>query len=581
MSAHVRCRFIGEVNMSDAVSSCDGPRMPHRTGQHPEEGQHMSTRRYIDSFAMVGRFGRKDVEAEYSTEALLEEMEWCGIHAALVSHGAQKVYDPAYANRMLLAELKKSPRLYGVWSVMPHHTGEMPPPKDVVAEMRDNGICAAKMYPRFQHYFFDEFTCGELLHELENNRILLLLEGGNMYAPDILEPSNEVLLSELDRMLELHPELPVLLQGARWDATRYLITLMMKHNNLHLEFSAHQGNRAIEDFSARFGPERFCFGTGALSKSPGAAKSFIDYSTISDEEKTMIAGGNLARLLKLRALPSEYKTSRSHDPILDCAKEGKPLKETLVIDAHAHISHNGGTGVGFMYQPASDAAGMKQRAKTMGIGKVCISAWIGLCADYDEGNEIVHDAMQQFPRFYCGYATLQPQYVKDWPCELKKVYEGYGFKGLKPYHPHTGLAYNDPLWDPWYEYGNRMNAFALMHPSPNFASEIDDLAARYPKIMFILAHSGGSYKDARIAIEAALKHPNIALEITLTAVTYKIVEFMVKHVGADRVLFGTDQPMRDPIPQFGWVTYSHCTAEEKTKILGLNMQKIIRRVKSM
>ncbi|HLP18225.1 MAG TPA: amidohydrolase family protein, partial [Bacteroidota bacterium] len=159
------------------------------------------------------------------------------------------------------------------------------------------------------------------------------------------------------------------------------------------------------------------------------------------------------------------------------------------------------------------------------------------------------------------------------------VYEGYGFKGIKPYYPHTGLVYNDPLWDPWYEYGNRMNAFALMHPSPNFGSEIDDLASRYPNIMFILAHSGGSFKDARVAIEAALKHKNIALEITLTSVTHGIIEFMVKHVGAERVLFGTDQPMRDPIPQFGWVTYAHLSQEDKTKILGQNMQKIIRRVK--
>lgn len=539
----------------------------------------MNDRIYIDSFATVGKIGRKDVEAEYGTEALLEEMEWCGIHAALVSHGAQKVYDPAYANRMLLTELKKSPRLYGVWSVMPHHTGEVPPPKEVVAEMRDHGIRAAKMYPRFHHYFFDEYTCGELLRELDENRIPLLVEGGNMYGPDLMEPSNEVLLSELDAMLALHPHLPVLLQGARWDATRYLITLMSKHKNLYLEFSAHQGNRAIEDFTARFGAERLLFGTGGLSKSPGAAKSFIDYSTVSDEDKAMIAGGTLARLLKLDAMPKPYRKKNTHDPILDLAKEGKPLSETLVIDSHAHISHNGGSGVGFMYQPSSDAAGMRERARTMGIQKVCISSWLGLWADYEEGNAIVHDAITQFPRFYVGYATLQPQYIRDWQRELKKVYEGWGFKGIKPYNPLTGLAYNDKLWDPWYEYGNRMNAFALMHPSPNFAAEIDDLAARYPNIMFILAHSGGSFKDARVAIEAAQKHPNIALEITLTSVTFGIIEFMVKHVGAERVLFGTDQPMRDPIPQFGWMAYAHCTAEEKEKMFGLNMQKIIRRVR--
>ena len=109
---------------------------------------------------------------------------------------------------------------------------------------------------------------------------------------------------------------------------------------------------------------------------------------------------------------------------------------------------------------------------------------------------------------------------------------------------------------------------------------MNDIAPKYPNMSFLLAHSGASFPDARLAIEAALNNPNVYLEITLTSVTYRVIEFMVKHVGADRVLFGTDQPMRDPIPQFGWMAYSHCTFEEKKKMFGLNMQKIIRRVKA-
>ena len=100
----------------------------------------MNERIFFDCNAMVGRRGPKDVETPYETEVLLEEMEWCGIQGALIGHWLGKEYDPAYGNRKLLRELKKSPRLHGVWSVMPHQTGEMPPPRDVIQEMRDNGI---------------------------------------------------------------------------------------------------------------------------------------------------------------------------------------------------------------------------------------------------------------------------------------------------------------------------------------------------------------------------------------------------------------------------------------------------------
>jgi predicted TIM-barrel fold metal-dependent hydrolase len=539
----------------------------------------MNDRIFIDANAMVGRRGLKDIETPYETEVLLKEMEWCGIQGALITHSLGKEYTPDWGNRYLLQELKKSPRLYGVWAVMPHHTGEMAPPRDVIQQMRDNDIRAAKMYPRVHHYFFNEDSCGALLSALEEEEILLILEGGGMYNPDIMDPANQVLLSELDTMMTLHPRLPVLLQNSRWDATRYLHTLMTKHTRLHLEFSNHQGNHALEEYAGWFGVERILFGTGALDKSPGAGKSFVDYCTLTDDEKMLVAGGNLARLLKLKKGPPPYRAKKIADPILAAARQGKPLRDTLVIDAHAHIAHDGAVGVGFIHQPFSDAQSMWERAKLMGIRQIHMSAWLSVWSGHGDGNEVVYDAMKRYPRFYHGYASLQPQYVKDWKREIAKVHGKYRMAGLKPYHPRTDLAYSDPIWDPWFSYGNRHRCYTLLHPSTNFGPELDILLPKYPDMTFILAHQGGSFKEARRGIEYAQRFPNVALEITLTAATYCVIEFMVEHVGADRVLFGTDQPMRDPIPQFGWMAYTHCTPAEKRKMFGLNMQKIVRRVR--
>ena len=83
-----------------------------------------------------------------------------------------------------------------------------------------------------------------------------------------------------------------------------------------------------------------------------------------------------------------------------------------------------------------------------------------------------------------------------------------------------------------------------------------------------------------MAVEAALRNPNVMLEITQTNVTNRIIEYMVREAGAGRVLFGTDQPLRDPAPQLGWVAYARCSYEEKRKILGLNMRRIIKRVRT-
>jgi predicted TIM-barrel fold metal-dependent hydrolase len=539
----------------------------------------MNERIYFDCSAMIGKRGAKDVETMYATEDLLEEMEWSGIHGALVAHWLGKEYDPSYGNRKLLKELKKSKRLHGVWTVIPHHTGEMPPPRDLIQEMKDNGIRAAKIYPRSHHYPFTEDFCGDLLSAFEDEEILLMVEGGSMYHPDIFDPFNQVLLSELDAAISHHPRLRVLLQGSRWEATRYLYPLMKKHKHLFLEFSNHQANHALENYGKWFGMDRLLLGTGALDKSMGAARSFIDYSPLTDEDKELIAGKNLARLLRVDTMPARYKAQTVRDPILRDAKEGKLLRDTLIIDAHAHISHDGAEGSGFMHLPSSDAASMFAHAKTVGISQMHISSWIGIWADYEDGNQIVYDAMQRFPRFYHGYATLQPQYVKDWKREIAKVHGRYRMGGLKPYYPRTGLKYSHPGWAPWFEYGNRHRLYTLIHPSDDFVRDMNDLIPRYPDMHFILAHQGGSFGAARDGIEIAKKFPNVSLEITLTAVTFRVIEFMVEHIGADRVIFGTDQPMRDPIPQFGWVAYSHCTPAQKKKIFGENMRRIVRRVR--
>ena len=68
-------------------------------------------------------------------------------------------------------------------------------------------------------------------------------------------------------------------------------------------------------------------------------------------------------------------------------------------------------------------------------------------------------------------------------------------------------------------------------------------------------------------------------EITFTSVTNGTIEWMVQQVGSERVIYGSDAPMRDPFPQFGWVAYADISEEDKRNILGRNMQKIIAAVR--
>ena len=52
---------------------------------------------------------------------------------------------------------------------------------------------------------------------------------------------------------------------------------------------------------------------------------------------------------------------------------------------------------------------------------------------------------------------------------------------------------------------------------------------------------------------------------------------MVDKIGSDRVLFGTDMPMRDPAPQLAWVCYARLSEEDKLKIIGGNIKRLLDR----
>lgn len=59
--------------------------------------------------------------------------------------------------------------------------------------------------------------------------------------------------------------------------------------------------------------------------------------------------------------------------------------------------------------------------------------------------------------------------------------------------------------------------------------------------------------------------------------TWGVIEYFVKEIGAEKILFGTDSPMRDPRPQVGWLAYADISFEDKKLIFGGNMKRILDR----
>ncbi len=243
---------------------------------------------FFDCNASVGRAGYPHLLDIQDAAGLEREMEIAGIEEALVYHTAAREAHPPLGNALLEKEIAGRTNLHRCWVLLPHHTGEMPHPDDLLGEMGQKNVKAVRLYPgRARHGFtLAEWCAGELLDCLDAARLPLLL--------DIESVSWE----EVFALLNKYQRLPVVVSNCSYRHNRYLYPLWERFDNLYVETCRFLGAGTVEDVVRRFGPGHLLFGSNIPQYTGTAIVSRITYADISWEDKEAIASGNLKRLLE-------------------------------------------------------------------------------------------------------------------------------------------------------------------------------------------------------------------------------------------------------------------------------------------
>jgi predicted TIM-barrel fold metal-dependent hydrolase len=311
--------------------------------------------------------------------------------------------------------------------------------------------------------------------------------------------------------------------------------------------------------------------------SPGAAKAMVMYSEISDEEKALIAGGNLLRLIG-EEMPLPCKAVE-RDEILLRVDSGRPL-DIEVLDAHAHIGHEGCMGIERASLHDQGAAAMVRTMDRAGIDLAFISSWAGITSDEKAGNALIADALKRHPGRFLGYASFNPSYSEEIEAELARCFTEYGMTGIKPYPPRHKYPLDGENNRTVLRFANEHHLPILCHYGTSAQTsvtpdQVDKLGSEYPNAKFMFAHVGSSWGAAKACAAVAKKHENVFLEITYTNVTLGSIEYMVREAGVGKVLYGSDFPMRDPCPQIAWVAYARLSVNEKKQIFAGNLRRIV------
>ena len=252
-----------------------------------------------------------------------------------------------------------------------------------------------------------------------------------------------------------------------------------------------------------------------------------------------------------------------------------------IIDIHTHpLFFEAG-------EKPQDTATKVREARKLGIeGMVSLGDVLRFGGQPDEEqSRIINDGtarvIQRAPEFWIGFCALNPllgeKAVKG---EVERCLGGMGFKGLKLEIScnamHSALRwvmeaareFDVPvLQHSWSQTVMKRRKF---HSDPE---DTCDLARRWPDVKVIMAHlTGCGYRG----VKAAKGLDNLWVDTSGGAPEAGIVEYAVAELGAGRVLYGSDAPIRDLPVTVGRITGSDISAAAKRALLYGNAHKLLK-----
>ena len=194
-------------------------------------------------------------------------------------------------------------------------------------------------------------------------------------------------------------------------------------------------------------------------------------------------------------------------------------------------------------------------------------------------NSYTLELVRRYPNEYTGFCYLNPSNPPSFTQgEIERCIVKGGMRGVKlaftlkatdtrldPIMVRAGTLGIPVLHQCWY----KATSYAYNESNP---AELADLGRRFPQTTIIMAHLGGG-RERGILDVADL--PNVLIDTSGSQPEAGLVEYAVAKLGAHRVLYGSDYPVRDFGTQVGRVLGARIGDEAKDLIFYGNAVRIL------
>jgi predicted TIM-barrel fold metal-dependent hydrolase len=320
--------------------------------------------------------------------------------------------------------------------------------------------------------------------------------------------------------------IPVVLLGAHYTHVVDDLAAAVRYPHLHLETSAMAHFRAIETAVRTIGPERLLLGTGSPVRAAASPIDAILASTIPDDAKRLVLGGNAIRLFGLPGGPIELPDMALPERAFDVHAHFGPLD--FDVPQVADVDLLGALRVA----PAQAAVA---------------SSGLAIFGDPVRGNDQAVRAVAASGAGGMGaYVVADPTDLQTTAEQLRRHVGAPGVLGVKVHGewsrtPTASRAMAD-LFGLLAEFGRPVK---IHNAGVGWDEALGSIARRHPRLPIIIAHGGlgtPSVEGARLAAA----NDNVYVELSSSFAHLPTVREAVAIAGPERLLWGSDGPLLEP-----------------------------------
>jgi predicted TIM-barrel fold metal-dependent hydrolase len=203
--------------------------------------------------------------------------------------------------------------------------------------------------------------------------------------------------------------------------------------------------------------------------------------------------------------------------------------------------------------PAEDARRLEETARRAGVTRACLFSLDRGCpytptpAQCRAANDWALAMRDAAPEFFLPFCYVSPEHPEEAVREIDRCVAGEGMVGVKLW---VARRATDPGLDPILERAVALDVSVLQHawdkttgnlPGESFPADVADLARRHPRARIVMAHLNGAGLRGLAVIASC---PNVFVDTSGGDPEAGIVEAAVSALGAGRVLYGSDAPIR-------------------------------------